>query len=697
MSKLLIVVTAVLLLTGMLQAQIILDGDSTDWAQEPTLIEWIENPDGFFPGEVGAITTDIVDIKHVKLKVIDDALYSFKRHWGGPCWPNHAYKDDPNHPGTTQSRGHYHILLDLDNDPSTGWDTRHYEGHETTVGYIIRTLPELGYEHIGAEQMSEVSIRTYWGDVEHPKNTIQYTNYQGDDWQDYISETDEGFDYDMYTINVNNPDSTDMMMHQTCARVTGTSDATVAPLLDADTLKSYWGGHAWGYDFLETGWEMEPMRRYWTEKGFPEFLAAGSTIGFCGFNETPIDDWGCETTTRGEFTLPAEIPERPNRFTFDGDSTDWMDVPTAVEWIENPDGFFPGEVGAVVTDIVDIKHVKAVIDQDNIYYFLRMWGGPVWMNDAYQDDPNHPGLTQSRGYYHIALDLDNDPSTGWDTRYYEAHESTVGYVMRTLPELGYEAIGCEAQFGVGVRTNWADEARYEWEGGVREVSYYCTDYQDYISITDEGFDYSMFGTQIEHPDTAHSFYNDGMLVVMASDDETMLNGRLVWVAHAWGYDFLEAGTSLWPLKQYWMNKNAEEVLQDGATIGICGFTETPIDDWGCDMTNRGEITVVGGTGIRDRSVAVADKFALANNYPNPFNPVTTIDFSVPKSAKVSLVVYNALGQKVRTLVDGSTPAGAHSVQWNGRNDSGQMLSSGIYFYTLTSDATAITKKMALVK
>jgi hypothetical protein len=188
-----------------------------------------------------------------------------------------------------------------------------------------------------------------------------------------------------------------------------------------------------------------------------------------------------------------------------------------------------------------------------------------------------------------------------------------------------------------------------------------------------------------------------MTVATDSDDETIINGRLIWGAHAWGYDFLEAGASLWPLKQYWMNKNQEDPLPDGATIGICGFTETPIDDWGCDMTNRGEITVVAGVGIRDRSVAVADKFALANNYPNPFNPVTTIDFSIPNSAKISLVVYNALGQKVRTLIDGSVQAGAHSVQWNGRNDLGQMLSSGIYFYTLTSDANTMTKKMVLVK
>ena len=94
---------------------------------------------------------------------------------------------------------------------------------------------------------------------------------------------------------------------------------------------------------------------------------------------------------------------------------------------------------------------------------------------------------------------------------------------------------------------------------------------------------------------------------------------------------------------------------------------------------------------------VAQEFSLANNYPNPFNPSTTINFVVPKSANVTLFVYNTLGQKVNTLVNENMPQGQHSVVWNGRNDAGQILPTGLYFYTLKSENISLTKKMLLVK
>ncbi|RMG37064.1 MAG: hypothetical protein D6732_07365, partial [Methanobacteriota archaeon] len=83
-----------------------------------------------------------------------------------------------------------------------------------------------------------------------------------------------------------------------------------------------------------------------------------------------------------------------------------------------------------------------------------------------------------------------------------------------------------------------------------------------------------------------------------------------------------------------------------------------------------------------------DGFELEQNYPNPFNPVTNIDFSLPHAspqgqARITLHVYDIVGQKVKTLVDGTLPAGNHSVQWDGTNDDGQPVASGVYFYHLT--------------
>jgi hypothetical protein len=96
---------------------------------------------------------------------------------------------------------------------------------------------------------------------------------------------------------------------------------------------------------------------------------------------------------------------------------------------------------------------------------------------------------------------------------------------------------------------------------------------------------------------------------------------------------------------------------------------------------------------------VAYANSLENAYPNPFNPTTTIKYSIAERGHVSLKIYNAAGQLVRTLVNEvqSPQAAAFSKTWNGLNDRGQPVSSGVYFYKLTTDDFAQTKKMVLLK
>jgi hypothetical protein len=85
------------------------------------------------------------------------------------------------------------------------------------------------------------------------------------------------------------------------------------------------------------------------------------------------------------------------------------------------------------------------------------------------------------------------------------------------------------------------------------------------------------------------------------------------------------------------------------------------------------------------------KFSLAQNYPNPFNPSTTISYSLPKTAFVSLRIFNTLGQEVATLVNEQKEAGYYQVRWNA------VVPSGIYFYQLQAGEFVETKKMILLK
>jgi hypothetical protein len=95
--------------------------------------------------------------------------------------------------------------------------------------------------------------------------------------------------------------------------------------------------------------------------------------------------------------------------------------------------------------------------------------------------------------------------------------------------------------------------------------------------------------------------------------------------------------------------------------------------------------------------ALPTSFALAQNYPNPFNPSTEISYSLPVPSQVELSIYNVLGQRVNTLVNGEMPAGDHTVTWDGRNSSGGSVSSGVYFYRIQATNFVETKKMMMLK
>lgn len=88
---------------------------------------------------------------------------------------------------------------------------------------------------------------------------------------------------------------------------------------------------------------------------------------------------------------------------------------------------------------------------------------------------------------------------------------------------------------------------------------------------------------------------------------------------------------------------------------------------------------------------------LNSNYPNPFNPTTTISFSLPSEMACNLDIYNIRGQRVKTLLNDNMSSGKHHIVWDGKDNSGNIVSSGIYFYRLSTPATTLTSKMLLMK
>ncbi len=113
-----------------------------------------------------------------------------------------------------------------------------------------------------------------------------------------------------------------------------------------------------------------------------------------------------------------------------------------------------------------------------------------------------------------------------------------------------------------------------------------------------------------------------------------------------------------------------------------------------DVDLAGRVTVHPPVAV---AVPVPSQYRLSQNYPNPFNPVTTIRYELPKSGSVRLEVFDILGRVVRTLVDQTQEAGYHSISWDGRNDMGEALSSGVYYLRMEAGQYRAVVKMALVR
>jgi len=94
---------------------------------------------------------------------------------------------------------------------------------------------------------------------------------------------------------------------------------------------------------------------------------------------------------------------------------------------------------------------------------------------------------------------------------------------------------------------------------------------------------------------------------------------------------------------------------------------------------------------------IPSEFSLGQNYPNPFNPITKMDYTLPKRSRVIISIYNVLGQEIVNLVNEEQGFGYHSITWNGTDQLGRQMASGVYFTRMVSETFSQTKKMLLLK
>jgi hypothetical protein len=206
--------------------------------------------------------------------------------------------------------------------------------------------------------------------------------------------------------------------------------------------------------------------------------------------------------------------------------------------------------------------------------------------------------------------------------------------------------------------------------------------------------------QIVAPDQMYSFFQD-ICASCASDQVTLewtVEGESKPLFHV--YRSASEGGSYQRVTQEPIAMRGEtytfidgQVLE-GETywyrLGLAEFSE--------DMPLFSPMEVTASTGVaHEVGTPVPTTYALFQNYPNPFNPETTIEYQVADNAPIRLVVYNLLGQQVRTLVDEPMLAGHYKSVWDGRDEWGNQVASGVYFCRLETSRYTSTKKMTLLR
>jgi len=140
----------------------------------------------------------------------------------------------------------------------------------------------------------------------------------------------------------------------------------------------------------------------------------------------------------------------------------------------------------------------------------------------------------------------------------------------------------------------------------------------------------------------------------------------------------------------WVNDNCE-------TVSGCDWVADSVDYTAAFFNSMDDCIEACFLASNDVINQLPHAFNLYNNYPNPFNPVTTLRYDLPEDALVNITIYDIMGRIVRTLINSQQNAGFKSIQWNATNDAGSPLSAGLYLYKIQADNFVQTRKMVLLK
>lgn len=189
-----------------------------------------------------------------------------------------------------------------------------------------------------------------------------------------------------------------------------------------------------------------------------------------------------------------------------------------------------------------------------------------------------------------------------------------------------------------------------------------------------------------------------------SDDQV----RVAWTLHQTAPDLTFHIFRSTAEEGFYQKLNAEPIVPDQpkqyvytdyqVSNGITYWYKLGLAEFSDSLSLFGPVSATARTDVaQENDFSGPTSYQLFQNYPNPFNPRTTIKYQVPQTSRVSLVIYNLLGQRVRTLVKATQQSGTYQVDWDGRDEWGNSVASGIYFFRLAAGPYARIRKMTLLK
>ena len=368
------------------------------------------------------------------------------------------------------------------------------------------------------------------------------------------------------------------------------------------------------------------------------------------------------------------------------------------------------------------------IDADGNEIWNKKYGGPEGDMLRHIQSVNSGGfitcgVTRSFGAGFIdgyVVKIDNDGNVEWQNNFGGAGYEVFKQIYPTV-DGGYITAGYSNSDGLGSYDIWIlkldNSGNMEWEerigdAGSNRMHYFCPTSDGNYILTGETENTSgameLFAMKIDplaniiwehiYPATVEGEgkyieeTSDGGFIISGSDSNS-LSGP--WQTDGWVIKIDENGEFMF---DYFVHSSASDVVHIVRQLSAGTYIAA-----GGNMSHGSGMNDVWIMEIIDDSVELDNQqisiydFNL-RNHPNPFNPETTISFSLAQTTSfVYLEIYNLRGQKVKQLISSQLSTGQHSVVWNGRDDNGKLAPSGIYFYKLKTDDFQQTKKMILMK